>query len=640
MPLRRRCGARWAVGAVLVLLTYSVPARSQGPSSVDALLPIPVPNLESEEEAVRAQLLRERAEVDALLAAGDRSAQELARAMGTLGELYYLYDLKEAAGVCWENAVQLTPGEVRLHYLLAVVETLRGSPEAALERLAIVLETQPTNTAALIRSGRLQFDLTQLEAAKTAFKRALEIRPSSAAALGGLGNVAVREGKHAEALPLLSRAIELQPGADSLYYSLGQALRGTGDTKGARAAFAKTKSGRLLFDDPWVQQMMQFSVSTEGLFHAGNRALRNNDFAEAVVHFESYVAANPKHVRARYNLALCYFQVSRREDSLRLIEEVLADDPNTRGGHRLMADALAEGGDLEPSLVHFERAHQAEPGEATIVADWATVLAKLGRVDEALERLSPLAAPEQKEHYARLKYATILATSGRQSEALPILRDIVGSGGLRKNLRAEALYHIGSLALRAGERRVAQRSFEQALELDPELVQASAALAPLVAGGGDLERGAALYRIVTQSTPADDRAQFGLAMSLLLARRDAEAKEALEQGVAGLPDNDDLRHFLARLLAASDDAAVREPDRAVSMARALLQRNPNPEYAETLAMAFAASGAYAEAVALQQRVVDQAASAGEAGSDQRKRMQRLEAYRAEIPVRSPWRGSP
>ena len=528
---------------IVVLLSCASAVCSQDPMAASTLLPIPVPSLEAEEGPVRAQLERARGEVDALLAAPDRPAEEIAPIVGSLGELYYLYDLKEAARICWENARRLDPKEMRWRYLLAVAETVRGAAVAALEHLSAVMAAQPSNVAALIRTGRLQFDLAHYDAAELSFRQALEVRPLSAAALGGLGSVVVRLGDYAEALPLLEKAIELQPGADSLYYPLGQALRAVGDTQAARAAFRKNNSGRLLFDDPWVQQMTRFSASTEGIFHAGNRAMRRGEFAKAALHFEGYVAANPKHVRARYNLALCYLQVNRRDDALALLVEVLADDPDIRGGYREMAGALAAGGDLESSLVYFERAHRADPEETATIADWATVLAKLGREGEALGMLAPFAHPDRQEHYPRLKYATILAASGQQAEALPILRDIVDSGGLPKTHRAEALYHIGSLALSAGERRIARKNLERAVELDPELIEAAAALAPLVAGAGDLGRGAALYRTVTDSTPTDERAQFGLAMSLLLARRDAEAKEALEQGVTALPNNDDLRHF-------------------------------------------------------------------------------------------------
>jgi len=60
------------------------------------------------------------------------------------------------------------------------------------------------------------------------------------------------------------------------------------------------------------------------------------------------------------------------------------------------------------------------------------------------------------------------------------------------------------------------------------------------------------------------------ASALVLAGRDAEARRRLEQGLEALPRDGNLAHALARLLAASGDAAVRDGPRALEIARAIV----------------------------------------------------------------------
>ncbi len=609
------------------------------PGEID-LLPLPVPNLESEEDGVREQLVAARSKLERKLASPN-DVLDLADTFGELGGLYYLYDLRDAATVAFENATLLAPGEPRWRYMLAVSKSLAGAQAEALSDFDQVLVMLPDHLPTLIRRARLLFDLGRVEEARSSFQLALAEEPNSAAALGGLGSAELSLGLHAEALLHLQRALELQPAADSLYYPLGQVLRARGDISGAREALAKNRQGRLQFLDPWVQGIDDSNVSAEGDFHAGNRAARRGAMVSAAKSFEAFLAKKPDDARARHRLGMAYLDLGKRAQGVDLLRSAVELDPTIYGAQWVLADALAEDGQFEASLEFYERAHQQDPVESDIVADWATALAKLGRNERALALIAPLVGEGSQEHYARLKYATILAISGQMARAQPLLVELSESPGLRQDLRAEAHYHLGSLALARNEVDLARTSFEKALGLDPDLVLASASLAPLVARSGDLDGAEVLFSQVTAARPTDERAQFGRVMTLLLSGRDADALAVLESALEALPDDAALRHALARLLATSGDAEVRDGTRSLGVARELLRESPSPDYAQTLAMALAENGSFGEAAELQQRVVEQAERAGVAqGRAHQERLQRLELYRSGTPVRSPWRSEP
>ena len=126
-----------------------------------------------------------------------------------------------------------------------------------------------------------------------------------------------------------------------------------------------------------------------------------------------------------------------------------------------------------------------------------------------------------------------------------------------------------------------------------------------------------------------------LALCLLRLGRDAEARAALEAGLAASPDHAGFADALARVLAASPDAAVRDGARALELAEAAVARQRRPELLETLAMAYAEAGRYAEAVAVQEEALRAVEGQGHAAYARHLR-DNLRRYRQQQSSRTPW----
>ena len=62
------------------------------------------------------------------------------------------------------------------------------------------------------------------------------------------------------------------------------------------------------------------------------------------------------------------------------------------------------------------------------------------------------------------------------------------------------------------------------------------------------------------------------------------------------PQNSQLRYALARLLAAADDPALRDPSRALRIAADLMLQQPIPPHQRLLALAQAADGRFDDAI--------------------------------------------
>ncbi len=641
-------GTRFWSMVVLLASAASLPGQ-QSPGSQDgrfetpeqmraALQELPKPDLEREEPAVREQLERNRAVLDELLLDPSTPQETLAEVFGRLGRLYLLYDQNFVGPPALRNATLLAPEDPRWHYYLAVLQAFEGAPEEAEAEFRRALELNSDDTASHVRLGDLLRDRGELDEAEAHYDRVLELRPESAAATAGLGQIAAARGNPERAVELLERALELQPEADSLYHPLGMAYRALGERDKALEAMKKNKHRRVAIHDPLMDDLALSNLSMEARFQAGSDAMRRGDMEAAAEYFRAYLEVRPEDEVAWHNLGIALLAMGSFEEGIAMLRQAVALKEDYRGGHFSLASALSDEGRFEEALEHYRRAHELDPVEPVIHADWATLMAKLGRIDEALAELEALIESNPDTAYGRLKYGTVLALAGRTEEAAPELEKLSESGALSNMGRAEAHYHLAVMARNRGETQVAKEHLERALELDDSSAEANQALAQMLAQQGEFARAADLFERALEETPWDVRLHVSRGLALMLGEDYPRARLALQESVAAQPDNLELKHLLARLLAACPDDRVRDGERAVRLADQVVAARLTIEHAETMAMALAEVGRFDEAAELQSRVLEQISRrSGESSGEYLAATARLEDYRAGRPVRAPWR---
>ncbi len=125
-------------------------------------------------------------------------------------------------------------------------------------------------------------------------------------------------------------------------------------------------------------------------------------------------------------------------------------------------------------------------------------------------------------------------------------------------------------------------------------------------------------------------------MALVRLGRFAEARAVLEDAVRVHPEQPGLAHALARLLASAPDDAVRDGPRALAIMRSLEKTTaPAVTLVETMAMALAENGRFAEAMARQRQAIAMATQARRADLVMRPSAN-LRRYEANMPSRTPW----
>ncbi len=184
----------------------------------------------------------------------------------------------------------------------------------------------------------------------------------------------------------------------------------------------------------------------------------------------------------------------------------------------------------------------------------------------------------------------------------------------------------------AGHFEEAEAHCREALRLKPGFPEIEILYANILAQGNKPGEAIALLSKLLQHDSSDPATRFTLAA--LLARRGdtAQAIEHYQQGLRGQPDSPDALNNLAWIRATSANAAFRNGDEAVRLARRAceLTGQRQPVMLGTLAAAWAEAGRFDEAIAAAQKARDLAQATGQ-DDLARKNQTLLELYQSHRP---------
>jgi tetratricopeptide (TPR) repeat protein len=566
---------------------------------------LPNPPLGSLEPAVREQLGEARSAVERLMTEDRARGAELGAALGSLGELYLLYDLADAAERCLASAAELAPGEHRWPYLLGVVHQAEHELDRAEAAFRAALAVEPADVPALLRLGEVLLAGARAPEAREVFARALDVDPRSAAAHAGWGRAALAENEPTKAIEAFEAALALQPQASSLHYRIALAERALGDEARARRELERSGAAPVTFPDPVLDAAHRRVTGVGALLLVAQIAARAGAFDTA-------------------------------EDRLR---DALALDARSAEAHRALGTFLEERGRTAEAIGHYLDALRLGTTDVALGVRVGRLLRGAGRAAEAIEPLRSTVASAPDSALAHAELAAALEATGREDAAIEVYRRSLELDAPSAEVRARTaslLFARANRSAEAGRAAAAEEDYRAVIRLAPDHGEAYFNLGTLCARGGRLEEAALHFTRAAELRPEHVPAHLGLAMALLLSDRAAEARDRLEASRARHPEDPALAHLLARVLGASSVAAVRDPGRAVNLSRELVERRPSAPHLETMAMALAAAGRLKEAVAWQERALAAALEAGPA-RDVESARRHLAVYREGRAVLDPWK---
>ena len=200
---------------------------------------------------------------------------------------------------------------------------------------------------------------------------------------------------------------------------------------------------------------------------------------------------------------------------------------------------------------------------------------------------------------------------------------------------AKAHYSLGVLMASSGRSRDAISHLSAAVEFSPNYVEAYQALADALRRSGRIEQSLTQYGEALKISPKSADARFGYGMALVRLGRYREARDWFDEASRLHPDRPEFQYALARVLAAAPVDGVRDGQRAQAIVERLLQAGKTIDLGETMAMALAERGQFADAIAIQRSVMDAAIRSG-FDAVSRRMAANLLLYERRQPCRTPW----
>lgn len=346
----------------------------------------------------------------------------------------------------------------------------------------------------------------------------------------------------------------------------------------------------------------------------GEIAAAGRDYAKAVEHYEEALRRQPQASSLHYRLAMAYRQLGQ-VDKARLhlgkqgdgavnypdpLLEELVRMKTGRWQQREQANRLLESGQHDEAVRLFRQMVAQDPTDALALVDLGTALAQMGRVEEAVQQFEAALPHTASKSRIHLNLSMGLIQMGREEQALEHCR--------------------------------------KSVETDPNFTEAHFQLANLLMRRGLVDEAVPHYGRVVELDPGNAFAHFMGAMALVRTQRWREARSRLQAGLTALPEDTDLMHALARLLAACPDAAIRNGQQALRLLQKVFEqvKTPDFEQVETLAMVYAELGHFDRAVQMQRMMITEVTRA------QRSMLadllqENLARYQRKEACRQPWR---
>src|SRR5262249_22836045 len=125
-------------------------ASSSG-KPVQTVRPIPQPNLDAVEKSVREQIEDAWAELQGATQRVGNDQGQLGDVYGQMGKVYHAYDFFDAAETCYQNAMNLAPGNSSWPYALGRLYQERGDIRKSIEQLNHADSLGPNAIPVLVR---------------------------------------------------------------------------------------------------------------------------------------------------------------------------------------------------------------------------------------------------------------------------------------------------------------------------------------------------------------------------------------------------------------------------------------------------------------------------------------------------------
>ncbi len=290
--------------------------------------------------------------------------------------------------------------------------------------------------------------------------------------------------------------------------------------------------------DRWRQPALA-ALAGLALVAGGLTVARVAVWGDEVALWEDAVTKAPQSPIGHLNLGAAYERTGDVERAVGSYHRVLALAPTHPLAYANLGRLFHARGEYPHARAALEAAVRLDPEDVRSVATLALVLDASGdasAADALFRRAGDLVAAHPDRVTAELALAEALAQGPRWEQAVSHYRAVLDRRpAVGRNLGAKARLGLGFVAERRGDLDAARAAYEDAIRLDPGLIDARYNLANVTLRAGRRDDAAALYERVVAEDPSFFVARYNLGRLYEQAGRLDEAREKFAAFLAEVP---------------------------------------------------------------------------------------------------------
>ena len=371
----------------------------------------------------------------------------------------------------------------------------------------------------------------------------------------------------------------------------------------------------------------------------GTCSLKAGDPVAALEAFQAMVRIDPKDPQVYGLLAQALVQLERWDEAQTHFKLALQLNERSIDVQFMYAELLQQLGRADEAIEHYQKALELFPAFATAHVRLAHALIQLERADEARKHFEEAIAEFKKgidrqprDPDLHFGLAKAYSQTDRTSEAVAQFRETLRL----KPTHGEALFNLGLELEAQDEIKEAEAALRQATTRPMVAADAYFALGLLLSKQGRNVEAVQMCEKSIERKPSNPSAIQELSGYYLGEGRFNDAIRILKVGAEKVPNNVTFLNMLAKLLATSGDAKLRDGPAAVTLATkaSKLTQDREPSVLATLAAAYAETGDFPHAIETARKAVQLAQDAQEAELAAAIRSQ-LDGYLKNQPYRDP-----
>ncbi|MDZ7620197.1 MAG: tetratricopeptide repeat protein, partial [Patescibacteria group bacterium] len=424
----------------------------------------------------------------------------------------------------------------------------------ALGSLERVVRLDPSRSKARRKLVDILMAFGRFEDARTHLQQyMLKEDPENAELHELLGVCQLMDGKNREAVKSLAAAIEHNPAQLQAYRYLAIALRFRLHEEAAA--------------DEWMQKMIQANPDLlEAHLLAGNYFQSAGAFEEAADHAAEALKLGPDNRDSLWLMAQCELSLDKLQAARLHAAKGMEKYPEHIPMYAIAADVAVREGKRDEAIGFIQRGLDATQRDPQLLWYLGNLLLDGGAIDETAKVVKELRATKFSD--ARITYldARIALQRRQWREAARMFERIRSDLAQWPSLLKQADYWRGRSYQQLGDRQRAEAAYRNSLSVDRVFGPARAALADLMAAGGDFDEAVGEFGQMLRladPTPAGlaHYARLSILRNLQLPadqRNWSQVRQALDDLDKAEPDSLDGIRLRAEMLLAQDQAAAAE----------------------------------------------------------------------------------